>query len=432
MAPSAPVRVESMAHDGRGVARVEGKAVFIEGALPGERVSYTVHARRRNFDEARVSDILEPAPERVVPPCPHFGVCGGCVLQHMAPDAQVRAKQQVLLDSLHHIGGLEPAAVFEPLTGPRWGYRRRARLGVKYVAKKGKVLVGFRERQGRYLADLERCAVLHASVGERLTELADLVRALHAFEHIPQIEVAVGDEATALVFRHLRELDEHDRARLAEYGRERGLQIHLQPGGPETVHALWPETPALFYRLGEFDIEIAFLPIDFTQVNADINRAMVSRAVALLDPQPDERVLDLFCGLGNFTLPIARRAREVLGVEGDAGLLERAAVNATRNGIANVRFLSADLATVAPAPWGQARFDKALLDPPRTGAAEVLGAVAASGARGVVYVSCNPATLARDAGVLVREHGFCLEGAGIMDMFPHTAHVESMAVFSRK
>lgn len=421
-----------MAHDGRGVAHVEGKAVFIEGALPGEKVMITLQRRHKSYDEAQADQVLEAAPERVEPRCPHFGVCGGCSLQHMEASTQIHAKQQVLLENLQHIGRVVPEQVLAPLTGPHWGYRRRARLGVKYVRKKGKALVGFREKQGRYLADLTRCEVLHPAVGTRLAELAALIGSLDAFEHIPQIEVAAGDDATALVFRNLEELSEADLQRLRTFGLTQGMQIHLQPAGPDSVHLLWPSEAVLSYRLPEFDVELFFRPTDFTQVNAEMNRRMVHHAIGLLDPQPHERVLDLFCGIGNFTLPLARCSAEVAGVEGDGALIERAWSNAQHNGIANVHFGVADLAMEAGTPpWDAQAFDKVLLDPPRTGAAAILGSVAATGAGRVVYVSCNPATLARDAGVLVREHGFRLVSAGVMDMFPHTAHVESIALFER-
>lgn len=426
------VVVESMSHDGRGVAHVEGKAVFVNGVLPGEEAVVVVQQRHKNFDEAQVVEVLRPAPDRVEPRCAHFGVCGGCGLQHLDAGAQIHAKQQILLENLKRIGKVMPEQVLPPLTGPHWGYRRRARLGVKYVHKKGKVLVGFREKQGRYLADLARCEVLHPSVGERLTELAALIRALDAFERIPQIEVAIGDAATALVFRNLDELNAGDTAKLKGFGESHDMQIYVQPGGPETVYPLWPEDVKLSYRLPEFGVELFFRPTDFTQVNAEMNRSMVSRAIELLDPQPHERVLDLFCGLGNFTLPLARRAAEVVGVEGDAALIDRARDNARHNGIANATFYVANLAEeTATPPWAPHAFDKVLLDPPRTGAAEVLGQVVATGAGRIVYVSCNPATLARDAGVLVHEHGYRLVSAGVMDMFPHTGHVESIALFER-
>jgi len=426
-------QIESLTHDGRGVARVEEKAVFVDGALPGEQVTFTYTDTHRRYDEGQVQEVLVRSPDRVEPRCAHFGVCGGCSMQHLDPAAQIRHKQQVLLDNLRHMGQVEPDEVLAPLTGPHWGYRRKARLGAKYVLKKERLLVGFRERRSAFLADLRRCEVLHPSVGERLEELAGLIAGLAAYDRIAQIEVAVDDTRTALVFRNLVELDAADRERLRRFAEESGCAVLLQPGGPDSVQPLWPEQIDLHYRLDEFDVELHFLPTDFTQVNIDINRRMVSRAVELLDLQPHERVLDLFCGLGNFTLPIARRAAAVVGVEGAPELVARARENAERNGIGNVEFHAADLtADLAQAPWWGGGFDKVLLDPPRSGAEETLAHVAGLGVRRLVYVSCNPATLARDAGILVNGHGYRLEKVGVMDMFPHTAHVESIGLFIRR
>ncbi|MGE0080010.1 MAG: 23S rRNA (uracil(1939)-C(5))-methyltransferase RlmD [Thiohalomonadaceae bacterium] len=430
-----PVRVtvETLAHDGRGVARVNEKTVFIDGALPGEEVLFRYVATHRNYDEGAVAEVLSPSPDRVQPRCPHYGVCGGCSFQHLAPEQQIVAKQKVLMDDLRHIGKVTLGEVLPPLTGPHWGYRRKARLGVRFVMKKDKLLVGFREKHSNFLADLSRCETLHPSVGGRLAELGELVRSLEAYDHIPQIEVAVDDEQTALVFRHMVPLTEADRERLRAYAQAQDLRIFLQPGGTETIAPLWPEHIQLGYSLPAFDVSFRFEPSDFTQVNTDINRAMVERALDLLDLKPEERVLDLFCGLGNFTLPIARRAASVVGVEGSADLVKRARENAERNGIGNATFHAADLAAdLSHASWWQGGFDKVLLDPPRSGAQETLAHLAKLKVGRIVYVSCNPATLARDAGVLVNEHGYVLEKAGVMDMFPHTAHVESIALFTRK
>jgi len=409
---------------------VEGKTVFVRGALPGERVRFLYTGRRRHYDEARVERVLEASPDRVEPRCAHFGLCGGCSLQHLAPEAQIYAKEGVLMENFRRLGKVEPRESLPPLTGPLWGYRRKARMGVKYVFKKEKMLVGFREKGTGLLAELSRCEVLHPSVGERLTELAEVIRSLEAYRRIAQIEVAVDDTQTALVFRNLDPLSAVDRERLIVYAREQELRFFLQPAGPDSVEPLWPETIDLSYRLEEFDVALHFQPTEFTQVNTEINRQMVPRALELLQVGPEDRILDLFCGLGNFTLPLARRAREVVGVEGEAGLVARARENAARNGLANVEFHAADLAgELARAPWWGGGFDKVLLDPPRTGALETLEHIARLGVRRLVYVSCNPATLARDAGVLVHEHGYTLEKAGVMDMFPHTAHVESIALF---
>lgn len=433
--PDIPVQVtiESLSHDGRGVAHVDGKAVFVDGALPGEAVSFVYTRRSRNYDEGRVCEIVSASDHRVEPRCPHFSICGGCSLQHLAPAQQILAKQQTLLDNLARIGRVEPAALLPPLTGPHWHYRCKARLGVKFVRKKARVLVGFREKRSAYLADLSRCEVLHASVGSRLHELAGLVQELEARQRIPQIEVAVGEDAGALVFRHLDPLSAADRKRLSRYGEDSGLHIHLQAKGPDSVELLYPAQSRLRYRLPAYDIDIDFRPTDFTQVNPLINRAMIDQALALMDLSGEDRVLDLYCGLGNFTLPLARGAASVTGVEGDAGLVERARHNARHNSIDNVSFRVADLGVEAQArDWADGRYSKILLDPPRSGAAALIPALAAVGAQRIVYVSCHPDSLARDAGALVNEHGYRLAAAGVMDMFPHTTHVESMALFERR
>lgn len=424
--------IESLSHDGRGVAHINGKALFVDGALPGEEVLFTYIAQRKRFDEGQVEKIILSSPDRTEPHCKYFGLCGGCSLQHLSPGAQILAKQQVLLDSLKHIGKLEPEKVLSPLTGPTWGYRRRARLGVKFVIKKDKLLVGFREKRSSLLADLERCEVLHPSVGLLLPELRQLVMSLTGYDQIPQIEVAVGDEATALVFRNLVELGANDLDTLRRFGRDHHIQIYIQPAGPESVTLIWPETASLSYHLPEFNLELFFSPADFVQINADVNRAMISRVIELLQPQAHERVLDLFCGLGNFTLPLARHAAHVTGVEGEAKLIQRAQDNAQRNGIHNAEFYVADLSQdLSGQPWAKQRFDKILLDPPRTGALEIIQQLPAFGAVRIVYVSCNPATLARDAQELVQQ-GYTLISAGVLDMFPHTTHVESIALFEKR
>ena len=431
--------VNDVAHDGRGVARVGDKAVFIQGALTGERVMFRYTRRKRSYDEGVVTQVLEAAPERVQPRCPHYAICGGCSLQHMAPEAQVAAKQQVLRDNLAQIGKVTPQQILPPLLNDTpWGYRRKARLGVKYMRREQVVRVGFRERSSSFLADLQRCEVLHPRIGERIADMAELVGALSIKDQIPQIEVAVGDEHAALVFRHLAELSESDLERLSDFGRRHQLLIFLQPGGPQTVTRLWPavgewpEEPVLSYALPRFDVELEFQPTDFTQVNAGINRLMIERAFELLEPQANERILDLFCGLGNFSLPLARLAGQVVGVEGEAGLVARARENAVRNELGNVEFHATDLnGDLSLEPWYGAGFDKLLLDPPRSGAPVVVANLPKPLPGRMVYVSCDPATLARDAGVLVNEQGYRLVSAGVMDMFPHTAHVESIALFER-
>lgn len=438
------VRVEDLTHAGHGVARREGKAVFVEGALPGEEVRCVYTTRRGRHDEARALEVLTPAPERVQPCCAHFDICGGCALQHLAPDRQLALKQRWLLDSLTHIGKIRPEQVLEPMTGPLWSYRRRARLGVKWVAKKGRVLVGFRERRGSFIADLRRCEVLDERVGGLLEGLARLIETLSIRDRLPQIEVAGGDTVMSLNFRVLAPPGVEDLATLRAFGARHGFALHLQPGGPDSVRllALEPsplaplpqgEGGVLSYRLPAFDLDIEFQPWHFVQVNAAINRQLVERACDLLEIGPWDRVLDLFCGLGNFTLALARRAREVVGVEGDASLVDWARCNASRNGITNAAFHVADLAAdPAVEPWLEGGYDKVLLDPPRSGALEMMPRIAALGARRVVYVSCHPATLARDVGELVHRFGYRLESAGVLDMFPHTAHVESIAVLVRR
>ena len=427
------IQILDLSHDGRGVARREdGKAVFVAGALPGETVLAEPTARSRRFDEARTLEVLAASPERVPPRCPHFGTCGGCVLQHLAQDRQIVAKQQVLLENLERIGKVAPGRVLEPLTADSWGYRRKGRFSVRRVNKKDKTLVGFREQDPRFVADLGQCHTVIPQIGMKIQALAALVDGLQAREQIPQIEFIAGDDAIALTVRHLAPLDEADRAALAAFGREHGFSIFLQPKGPDSVHPLDGQAPALSFRLPQWDVELAFEPLDFIQVNAGLNQKMIARALELLDARAGERVLDLFCGLGNFTLPLARTVAEVVGVEGDAGLVARARANAQRNGLDNAQFFAADLTQdQRGTPWMRAGFDKLLLDPPRSGADEVLKQLPLQGIDRIVYVSCHPGSLARDAGYLVNERGWKVTQAGVMDMFPHTAHVESIAVFER-
>ena len=427
------IQILDLSHDGRGVARREdGKAVFVAGALPGETVLAEPTARSRRFDEARTLEVLAASPERVPPRCPHFGTCGGCVLQHLAQDRQIVAKQQVLLENLERIGKVAPGRVLEPLTADSWGYRRKGRFSVRRVNKKDKTLVGFREQDPRFVADLGQCHTVIPQIGMKIQALAALVDGLQAREQIPQIEFIAGDDAIALTVRHLAPLEEADRAALAAFGHEHGFAIFLQPKGPDSVHPLDGQAPALSFRLPQWDVELAFEPLDFIQVNAGLNQKMIARALELLDAQAGERVLDLFCGLGNFTLPLARTVAEVVGVEGDAGLVARARANAQRNGLDNAQFFAADLTQdQRGTPWMRAGFDKLLLDPPRSGADEVLKQLPLQGIDRIVYVSCHPGSLARDAGYLVHERGYRLVAAGVMDMFPHTAHVESIALFER-
>lgn len=425
--------ITDLSHDGRGVARVDGKATFVTRALPGERVRARVTRKRRSFDEAQTQEVLLASPDRVDPRCVHFDVCGGCALQHMDAEAQIQAKQRVLLDNLQRIGGVAPDDVLPPLTAASWGYRRKARLSVRWVEKKGRVLVGFREEDSRFVADIRRCEVLVPQVGERIDAISDLLQLLDARQSIAQIEVAAGDAQTALVFRNMEALGEADMARLRDFARATGLAVMLQPGGIDSVVPLEPAAVDLHYVLPAHDVRLDFLPLDFVQVNASMNASMVDHALALLDLQPDDRVLDLFSGLGNFTLPMARHAAQVTGVEGEHGLVARAMANARRNGLdARVDMHVANLAEdQRTSEWARRHYDKVLLDPPRSGAEAVFGYLPDRRVGRMVYVSCHPASLARDAGILVRIHGFRLAKAGVMDMFPHTGHVESIALFER-
>ena len=426
--------IESLTHDGRGLAHVGGKAVFVHGALPRERVRFRYTRLQKRFDEGTVTEVLTASPQRVTPRCPHFGVCGGCSLQHMEASAQIGMKQEILQDVLARIGKVTPETWLPPLAAGHWGYRRKARLGAKWVQKKGRVLLGFRERSASFIADLSRCETLHPVVGERLSALSGLIQGLSIRDQIPQVEVAMGDGACVLIFRVLTPPSAADLGLLEAFAAVEGLHLYLQEGGPETIRPLPGQGVDLGFDLPAYDVHLAFEPTDFTQVNLELNRLMVDQALDLLDPQPEDQVLDLFCGLGNFTLPLARRAGQVVGVEGVAGLVERARANALRNRLSNAEFLLADLyqgreAGPGPAPWGSGSFDKALLDPPRSGAWQVLDLLPAAGVRRLVYVSCYPTTLARDAEHLVHTLGYRLLAAGAMDMFPQTAHVEAMALF---
>ncbi|HUG03888.1 MAG TPA: 23S rRNA (uracil(1939)-C(5))-methyltransferase RlmD [Steroidobacteraceae bacterium] len=422
--------IVSLDHDGRGVARIDGKAVFVPGALPGERVLLQRRRRRRRHDEADLLEVLRPAPDRVAPRCRHFGICGGCSLQHLSHESQLAAKGRMVADELARIGGVEPERWLPPLAGPVWGYRRRARLGCKFVDRKGRVLVGFRERGSPYIAELERCEILSAPVDGLLDKLAALVGTLEIRRRVAQIEVAVADDAAALVLRVLDDPQETDLAGLRAFAAAESVEIYLQRGGLETVTPLSPPATALRYALPGLPAGIEFAPTDFIQVNGELNRAMIARAIDLLEPRGGDRLLDLFCGLGNFSLPLAGHVATVTGIEGDAALVARAARNAKRNGVTNACFYAANLALPsADAPWAQQAWDLVLLDPPRAGAREVLPVATACRPRRIVYVSCHPGTLARDAGILVGQHGYRLTAAGIMDMFPHTSHVEAIALF---
>jgi 23S rRNA (uracil1939-C5)-methyltransferase len=420
--------VSGLTTEGEGVVHL-GKTAFVAGALPTERVRFRRTRAHRQHDDAQLLAVLEPAASRVTPRCEHFGVCGGCLLQHLAGEAQLDAKEAQLRDNLARVARVAPERWLAPLAGPAWNYRRRARLGVKYVRKKGCVVVGFRERAAPYVAQLKQCEVLAAPAGTLITPLAELIQGLSIREQLPQIEVAVADNATALVLRVLSPPSPADLEQLSAFGARHGLHLYLQPGGLQTVAPLGAPGEPLRYRLAQFDLSFEFLPTDFIQVNGAVNAALAARAVELLDLGADARVLDLFCGIGNFTLPLARRARAVTGVEGEAALIARARANAQANALTNVEFEVGNLAAPAPgAAWMRRAYTHVLLDPPRTGAREVLPVVAGFAPERVLYISCHPGSLARDLGVLVHEHGMTLEAAGVVDMFPHTAHVESIAL----
>jgi 23S rRNA (uracil1939-C5)-methyltransferase len=435
--PGAVVTVASLDQEGRGIARVDGKAVFVEGALPGEVVTIAMLKRKPTFDLARAETIVKSNPARVEPRCPHFGVCGGCSLQHFDAAAQVAAKQRTLEDALWHLGRVRAAMLLPPIHGPQWRYRNRARLSVRHVEKKGGVLVGFHERKSSYVADMRSCAILPRRISDLLPALRTLVAALTVRDRLPQIELAVGDgpdAAYVLVLRILEPLTASDEAALAAFADRHGVQFFVQSGGPTTAKPLRPGGSRLAYTLPEFDLVFPFSPTEFTQVNPAINRVLVGRALALLDPKPGERVADFFCGIGNFTLPIARRGATVIGIEGNQALVRRADEIAALNGLAGrASFRALNLFEATPqAIEALGPLDRVLVDPPREGAIALVNALPGDGApERIVYVSCNPATLARDASVLVQGHGYELAAAGIVNMFPHTAHVESIAVFER-
>jgi len=426
--------VESLDQEGRGIARRDGKTIFIEGALPGERVTCSTYRKKPAYEIATLDKVIRPTAQRVTPRCRHFGICGGCSLQHLDPRAQVAVKQRVLEDSLWHIGRVRPERLLPVIYGPAWGYRHRARLAVRYVPKKGGALVGFHEKRSSYVADMDSCEVLPERFSRLLRPLRDLVNALSIRSRLPQIEIAAGESADVLVLRVLEPLLPLDLELLRQFATYHGVKIYLQPGGPETARPMSDEHAAdLFYTLPDFDLKIRFGPTDFMQVNLAVNRVLVRCALALLDPQPGERIADMFCGIGNFTLAIARRGAIAVGVEGSAELLKRAAANADTNGLSHsASFAEMDLYDPASARLDAlGRFDRMLLDPPRDGAVELVKALPDDGPRRLVYVSCNPGTLARDAAVLTQARGYRLSAAGVVNMFPHTSHVESIAVFDK-
>jgi len=423
------LHVESLDSEGRGVARTaEGKVVFVEGALPGEDVDFAVLKKKLSHEFGKATSIHNASSSRIAPRCQHFGVCGGCATQHADSRTQMAAKQRWLEENLVRIGKVSVESLLPIVYGPDWGYRNRARLSVRRVPKKGGVLVGFREKRSTYVADMKECPVLPPRVAALLPALRNVIEGLSINERMPQVEIAAADNATALVFRTLLPLTPADIEGLRNFAKAQQVHVWLQPGGPESAHPLEPAESALHYELPEFGVRIAFRPTEFTQVNFAVNRTLVSRAVRLLDPRPGERVADLFCGLGNFSLPLAKSGAQVIGFEGSKGLIERARSNAAANGIV-AQFEVMDLFKQEIGTYGP--FEKLLIDPPREGAMEVMKSLPQGWPRRIVYVSCDPATLARDAGVLVHIKGFRLVRAGVANMFPHTAHVESMALFER-
>ncbi|WP_157670071.1 23S rRNA (uracil(1939)-C(5))-methyltransferase RlmD [Chitinibacter sp. GC72] len=429
-------QIESLSHEGHGIAHVDGKTIFIDGALPFETVTYSSFRKKPSFENAQAISVHNDSFMRVKPKCPHYGVCGGCSLQHMEFGAQVAAKQRVLEDNLERIGHVKAQSILPAIYGPAWGYRHRARLSAKNVAKKGTVLVGFHEKRSSFIADMRECHVLVPHVSAQLPALRELVKSLSIFDRMPQIELAVGANITVLVFRNMEDINDADFALFKAYADEWKVQIWLQPKGPDSAYPLYPlDAPKLSYLMPEFNIEMPFKPTEFTQVNHGINRVMVERAINMLDPRPGERIADMFCGLGNFTLPIARSGAQVLGMEGSQQLVERAFESAKHNGLDHLTdFTMANLFDMKP-EWLEklGHFDKMLIDPPRDGAISLCNAISAeNGPKRIVYVSCSPSTLARDADVLVNVKGYTLKSAGIINMFPHTAHVESIAWFEKE
>ncbi len=434
------LKIESLDQDGRGVARRNEKVIFVQGALPGETVSVTTLRSKPSYEVARTEHVFKTSPLRVKPKCPHYGVCGGCSMQHIDAAGQVAFKQRVLEDALHHIGGVKASQILAPIHGPYWGYRHRARLTVKLVNKKGGILVGFHEKKSGYVADMKQCEVLPRHVSDLLVPTRRLIETLSRPNRIPQIEVAVGDTQTAFVLRHMEPLTEQDQRLLKDFWHLHGVTWWLQPAGPDSVHLLekpsaHDEINELAYALPAYNLRMPFKPTDFTQVNPHINQVLITRALSLLAPQPTDRILDLFCGLGNFSLPLAQHAAFVMGVEGSLSLTKQAQHNAQVIGIHHAEFVVGNLFEGLPAAVTEApTFDRWLIDPPRDGALAVVEALAAmpmnQRPKRIVYVSCNPATLARDAAILVLQANYQLDAAGVINMFPHTAHVESIAVFN--
>lgn len=424
--------IKTLSHEGRGIATIQDKTTFIDNALPGETVRFRYTGTYGKYDEGFAEEIVHPSPDRIIPKCPYFLTCGGCSLQHLTSLSQRQLKEHTLYEQLQYFGKTKIPELLEPLVAKEWGYRRKARLSVRYVEKKQKVLVGFREKHSHYLVDMDYCDVLHPNAAKLILPLKEFILTLDAFREIPQIEVAVDDKHVALVFRHMCTLSESDLHKLTQFAKTHQLFLYLQPKGPDTIHLLYPEntSPLLHYELSDYGITQTFMPSDFAQVNLELNYQMIKRTLDFLELNPHDLVLDLFCGFGNFTLPIAKHAAEVVGIEGSTASIERAQYNATLNHITNVEFHSADLnEPFEQHPWAKATYNKIVLDPPRSGAEYCVSHIERFKAERLVYISCNPATLARDTGILLQK-GYTLIKAGIMDMFPHTNHVESIAVFN--
>lgn len=423
--------VDDLSHDGRGVLKLDGKVYFVQGALPGERIEFEPFRKRRGQFTGRLLSVLSASPHRVQPACEYFGTCGGCTLQHFAPDQQLAHKEKTLLGNLSRIGRVEPENLLPALSGENWHYRRKARPGVKYVPKKGGVLVGFRELGNSYLTSLRQCKTLERRLSDLLDPLHQVIAQTSIFQQVPQLEFAAGDNATAVVLRHMQPLNPRDLDLLTKFAQHHQVQLFLQSGGLDTIKPLWPEVPIpLYYLLPDFDLSIEFSPSDFIQVNGTINQSLIQQAIDLLDLKAPDCVLDLFCGLGNFTLPVAKSGVTVTGVEGEQGLVQKGRANAAKNNLDNVKFVELNLYGESILKLGSSNYNKLLLDPPRSGADEVVKyLVPKIRPQKIVYVSCNPATLARDAETLVHHHGYRFTHAGAIDMFPHTAHIESMGVF---
>jgi 23S rRNA (uracil1939-C5)-methyltransferase len=432
--PQTPIEasVDSLSHDGKGIARINGKTTFIKNALPCEVVKMKYTLKKKDYDEGILDEVIKASEVRIDADCPHYQRCGGCSFQHISSQTQLSLKQDLLIEQLKSIGKVQTDEILSPLSAKAWAYRNKARLSVRYVEKKQSVLVGFREDQNpRFIADIDECLVLNPRIGKQLDKLKQVISSLTGFRHIAQVELAAGDEKIALIFRNLEPLDEQDKQKLIEFAKTNQFMLYLQPKGPDSVFRLWPECGNDWLEYTVDDICYYFHPTDFTQVNASLNRLMVKKTIELLAPQSDETILDLFCGLGNFSLPIARLSKRLIGVEGSQSMVERATMNARLNGIENAQFFAQDLTKPIIGSWGEQTFDKMLIDPPRCGAKEIVTTIEQFNPKTVVYVSCNPATLARDSGILIHEKGYHLTKAGVMDMFPQTAHIESIAVFEK-